>query len=267
MAEKIEVHLDGKVLSIETGRMAKQADGAVVVGLEETMVLVSACSQREPRKNLSFFPLTCDYRNTPMPRARFPEAFQTGGQALRKRGSDESPHRPSHPPALPGRLCLRDSDRGHGAVGRPGDEPGYSGSEWCVGGTGPVRHSVPVSPGGGAGGPRRRRFILNPAIPQLEESDLNLILSGSWDGITMVEATMREVSEQVVVEAIEYGHKQGIRPVIEGIRELAGRRPVTKRTVEPKTLDPGLVEQVESLAKEKILEALHTPGKLASERK
>ena len=268
MADKIEVHLDGKVLSIETGRMAKQADGAAVVRLEETMVLVSACSQREPRVNLSFFPLTCDYREYTYAAGKIPGGFfkregrPTEKEVLTSRLIDR-PIRPLFPDGyacetqIVAMVMSADPETNPDILALNGASAALALSDI------PFPYPLGAVRVGRVDG----RFILNPSYSQLEESDLNLILSGSWDGITMVEATMREVSEQVVVEAIEYGHEHGIRPVIEGIRELAGRRPVAKRTVEPQSPDPELVEQVESLAREKILEALHTHGKLASERK
>ena len=267
MTEKIEVHLDGKVLSIETGRMAKQADGAAVVRLEETMVLVSACSQREPRENLSFFPLTCDYREYTYAAGKIPGGFfkregrPTEKEVLTSRLIDR-PIRPLFPDGYACETQIVAMVMSADPETNP-DIPALNGASAAL-----ALSDIPFPYPLGAVRVGRvdGRFVLNPSYSQLEESDLNLILSGSWDGITMVEAGMREVSEQVVVDAIEYGHKEGIRPVIEAIRELAGRHPVAKRTVEPKSPDPDLVDQVESLAKEKILEALHTPGKLASER-
>ena len=267
MPEKIEVQLDDKILSIETGKMAKQADGAVVVRLEDTMVLVSACSQLEPRENMSFFPLTCDYREYTYAAGKIPGGFfkregrPTEKEILTSRLIDR-PIRPLFPDnflcetQIVAMVLSADPETNPDILALNGTSAALAISNI------PFEHPI----GAVRVGRVDNRFILNPSYSELEESDLNLILAGSWDGITMVEAGMLEIPEEIIVDAIEHGHKKGIRPIIDCIRKLAQRSPVEKRTVESPSLDSNLEKKVGDLASDKIVEALSVKGKLESER-
>ena len=88
------------------------------------------------------------------------------------------------------------------------------------------------------------QFVINPTYPQLENSDLNMIVVGTQEAIVMVEAMGRQVKEEQIVEAIDYGH-QAIRQITESIKELGNRLDITKRTVEPVAFDPELARRVE----------------------
>jgi polyribonucleotide nucleotidyltransferase len=110
------------------------------------------------------------------------------------------------------------------------------------------------------------QFVINPTYPQLEDSDLNMIVVGTQEAIVMVEAMGRQVKEEKIVEAIEYGH-QTIRQITDSIKELGNRLDITKRTVEPVTFDSELARGVEEKAASNVEDALHTQNKHASEQK
>lgn len=274
MSEKVSMSLGGRELSIEMGKMAKQADGAAMVRYGDSAVLVTACSQAEPREGISFFPLTCDYREYTYAAGKIPGGFfkregrPTEKEILTCRLIDR-PLRPLFPEGFRcetqviAMVLSAEPDSNPDVLAIVGASAALYVSDI------PFHHPIAAV----RVGLIDDRFVINPSFLELEKSLLNLVMAGTEDAVVMVEARAREISEAKMVEALESGH-QAIRQIIEKIKEIAAQVRSTegpaegwKRTVEPLTFDPEVEQIVEREAPEKILEALYTTGKLKSEEK
>ncbi|MFQ5740013.1 MAG: polyribonucleotide nucleotidyltransferase [Acidobacteriota bacterium] len=270
MIEKVSLPLEDAELSIETGRVAKEADGAALVRYADTVVLVTACAAREPKEDCNFLPLTCDYREYTYAAGKIPGGFfkregrPTEKEILTSRLID----RPVRP-LFPDNYCYETQIIAMVLSAEPERNPdvlalvGASAALCCSDIA--FHHTL----GSVRVGLVEDRLVLNPTFEQLQQSDLNLVVSATKEAIVMVEAGAREVSEEKVVEGLEFGH-QAICRIIEKIEELAARLNRTKREVAPRVFDPEIERAVEEYAAEPIREALRlsgTAGKLASERK
>ncbi|MCZ6878634.1 MAG: polyribonucleotide nucleotidyltransferase [Acidobacteria bacterium] len=267
MSETVSLSLGERELSMEIGKLAKQADGAVLLRSGETAVLVTACSENDPREGLSFFPLTCDYRENTYAAGKIPGGF------FKREG------RPTEKEILTCRLIDRplrplfpDNFRCETQIIAMvlSAEPEFNPDVLAINGASAALYLSDIPFHNPIGAVRvglvDNQFLLNPTYPQLETSALNMIVAGTEEAIVMVEATGRQVKEEKVVEALDFAH-QAIRQIIDKIKELATRLDIKKRTFEPVTFDPELERLVEEAATEKILDALGTPDKRASERK
>ena len=266
MSETVSVSIGGQELSIETGRMAKQADGAAVVRYGDTVVLVTACSKNEPREGIDFFPLTCDYREYTYAAGKIPGGFfkregrPTEKEILTSRLIDR-PIRPLFPENFScetqviALVLSAEPERNPDVLAIVGASAALYTSN--------IPFDQPIA--AVRVGLIDDQFVINPTFPELKRSLLNLVVTGTDEAVVMVEAGAGEISEEKIVEALESGH-QAIRQIIAIIRELAGRLSVVKRTVEPLSLDPEVEKAGDGLS-EKILDALCTSGKLASEEK
>ena len=270
MIETVSLTLGQQELSLETGRMAKQADGAVLVRSGDTAVLVTACSQRTPREGLNFLPLTCDYREYTYAAGKIPGGFfkregrPTEKETLTSRLIDR-PIRPLFPSnyrcetQVIAMVMSADPDINPDVLAMVGSSAALCASN--------IPFSEPIA--AVRVGLVEGEFVVNPTYSQLEQSDLNLIISAGQDAILMVEAGAREVSEQKMVEALEFGHNE-IKGVITAIQDLAGRLGKTKRVVEPSTFASDIEHRVRQQAPPLISAALAlsgTEGKLAYEAK
>ncbi|MTI89336.1 MAG: polyribonucleotide nucleotidyltransferase [Balneolaceae bacterium] len=242
----------GKVLSIETGRLAKQADGAVVVRMGDTMTLCTAVSAKEPKPGQSFFPLTVDHRESFSAGGRFPGGF------IKREG------RPSEKEVLSSRLIDR--------VLRPLFPKGYRCDTQIIsnvvssdgqndadvlGGVGAsaALHISDVPFAGPIAEVRVGRvdgeFIINPTLDELENSDLDMIVGGTVDSVLMIEGEMHEVSEKDMLEAIKAAHGSIITlcEFQEELREEFGK---PKREYTPEEYPEELENKVRELATQKI---------------
>ena len=267
MSEIVSLSLGERELSIEIGKVAKQADGAALLRYGDTAVLVTACSEEEAREGLSFFPLTCDYRENTYAAGKIPGGFfkregrPTEKEILTCRLIDR-PVRPLFPEHFRCETQI--------IAMVLSAEPEVNPDIIAINGASAALYlsRIPfLNPIGAVRvGLINDQFVINPTYPQLENSDLNMIVVGTQEAIVMVEAMGRQVKEEQIVEAIEYGH-QAIRQIADSIEELGSRLDITKRTVEPMTFDPELALQVEEKATSNVEDALHTQNKSASEQK
>ncbi len=239
-----ELDLDGKKYSIETGRLAKQADGAVLARLGDTIVLATVVGAEEPTEGLDFFPLTVDYREKAYSAGKIPGGF------FKREG------RPSENEILSARLVDRSI--------RPLFEDGYrcevqilisvlsadKENDPDVVGITAASAALMVSdvpfhnPIAGVRVAKiGDKFIVNPAYSDLEVSELDLIISGTRDSIVMVEGEAREISEADMVAALEFGHEK-IRALIDMQGRLIEKAGKPKRTWEPPVIPEELVKQV-----------------------
>ncbi|NND72672.1 MAG: polyribonucleotide nucleotidyltransferase [Rhodothermales bacterium] len=250
----------GKEISLETGRLAKQAGGAVVARLGDTMVLASAVAYGEAKEGQSFFPLTVDYRE------KFSSAGKIPGGFIKREG------RPSDKEVLTSRLIDR-------AV-RPLFPDGYLSEVQIIcyvlsaddENDADVVASVAASAalmitGAPFQGPIAEvrigrvdgEFIVNPTITELEESDFNLIVAGKLDAIVMVEGEMHEVSEDEMLEALDIAHaaiKKLCAGQVEFIEEAGGPKDFSFDTV---VVDPALVQKVSDIASDKLASHIRQP--------
>jgi len=262
MIKKIELDFHGRPLSIEVGRLAKQADGAALVRYGETVVLVTAVAARELKLDTDFFPLTVDYQEKTFAAGKIPGGF------FKREG------RPSEKEILTCRLIDRSI--------RPLFSEGLRCETQVIAtvlsadrendpdvvamlGTSVALHVSDIPFNGPLAGVRIGRtngqWVMNPTQSQLEESDVDIFLSGSRDAIVMVEGGAQMLPEDAILEALFAGH-EAIQPLIriqEEIRREVGK---TKREVPLVELDHAVVRWVEELALTKLKQALEIPEKL-----
>lgn len=206
--EKFQMELGGRTLVIESGKMAKQASGAVLVRYGDTAVLVAATQSAEPRPGIDFFPLTVDYEERLYSVGKIPGGF------IKREG------RPSEAAILAGRLIDRplrplfaDGLRNDVHVvatvmsvdqNNPPDIPAMIGAS-CALGVSDIGFNGPI--GGVRIGLLDGKLILNPTVEEQEKSELNLVVAGTKDAILMVEAGANELLEETMLEAILFGHE------------------------------------------------------------
>src|ERR1700741_5417049 len=207
MVHTFEVDLNGRKITLETGKMAKQAHGSVVVRAGDSVVLATACANEEPKPGASFFPLTVDYREYTYSAGRFPGGF------IKREG------RPTEKEILTSRLIDRPI--------RPLFPEGYTHETQVIGmvlSADPVRDpSTLAIIGAGASlaisdipfghvlagvrvGMIDGKLIANPTYEQTKVSKVNIVVAGTDEGIVMVESGAQQASEAEVLSAIEFGH-------------------------------------------------------------
>jgi polyribonucleotide nucleotidyltransferase len=253
--------LNGQRLSIETGRMAKQADGAAFVRYGESAVLATAVSAREPRAEGDFFPLTCDYIERTYAAGKIPGGFfkregrPTEKETLTSRLIDR-PHRPLFPK---GYLCdtqiiatavSHDQENDPDVLAMVAASTALTVSDIPF--NGPIA-TVRV-------GRIHGQFVANPTNTQREQSDLEVIIAGSREAIVMVEAGAREVPESVMIEALLFGHL-ALQPLIDLQEELRRRVGRPRRAFTPLSQPAGLAEKLKAMVEGGVSEAIRLTGK------
>ena len=259
---KRDLSLGSQTLSIETGRLAKQADGSVVVRMGDTMVLVTACHSSSPREGIDFLPLTVDYREYTYASGRIPGGFfkregkATEKETLTSRVIDR-PIRPLFPSGwayetqVIAFVLSADTENDSDVLALTGAGAALALSEM------PVEKTVAAVRVGLVEG----EYIVNPTFPQRKLSKLDLVVAGTADGIVMVEAGASEVSEDEAIQALETAHK-AIKQLVEMIDTLAkdaGRKKLPKPEVKS---DAKLAAYVESKAYASLGEAMRIKGKI-----
>jgi polyribonucleotide nucleotidyltransferase len=263
--ERVEMALGRHNLSIETGKMAKQADGAVVIRLGDTVVLATACAQREPRVGVDFLPLTVDYREGNYAGGKIPGGFfkregrPNEKEVLTSRMIDR-PLRPLFPEGYAcetqviGLLLSADMENDSDTLSIIGASTALLISD--------IPFERPV--GAVRVGYWDGACVVNPATADLKtKSQLNLLVAGTEDAIVMVEASASEVPEAVMAQALVEGHRV-IKQIVALQKELRAKAGKPKRAFAKKAIDPALVSEIESALTEPLLAALHTKGKLES---
>jgi polyribonucleotide nucleotidyltransferase len=262
MVKKVELEFHGRPLSIEVGKVAKQADGAALVQYGETVVLVTAVAARDLKLDTDFFPLTVDYQEKTFAAGKIPGGF------FKREG------RPSEKEILTCRLIDRSI--------RPLFSEGLRCETQVIAtvlsadrendpdvvamlGASVALHVSDIPFNGPLAGVRIGRnngqWVINPTQSELDESDTDIFLSGSKDAIVMVEGGARIVPEDEVLEALFAGH-QAILPLLEIQEQLRREIGKPKREVPLAKLDPAVVRRVEELALARLKQALEVPEKL-----
>ena len=228
--ERLELALGRHTLSMETGRMAKQADGAVLVRLGDTVVLATACAQREPRVGFDFLPLTVDYREGNYAGGKIPGGFfkregrPNEKEVLTSRMIDR-PLRPLFPEGYAcetqviGLLLSADMENDSDTLSIIGASTALYISD--------IPFESPV--GAVRVGYWDGQLVVNPANADLKtKSKLNLLVAGTEDAIVMVEAGASEISEEIMSQALVEGHRV-IKEIVALQKELRARVGKTKR--------------------------------------
>ncbi|MBF4499989.1 polyribonucleotide nucleotidyltransferase [Savagea sp. SN6] len=255
----------GRPLIVETNQLAKQANGAVLVRYGDTTILSTATASKEPRA-LDFFPLTVNYEERLYAAGKIPGGF------IKREG------RPSEKAVLTSRLIDRpirplfpDGFRNDVQVISlvlSVDQEATSEMAAMLGSS--LALSVSDIPFDGpiAGvqiGRVDGEFIVNPTPDQLEQSDLDLVVAGTKDAINMVEAGAKEVEEQIVLEAILFGHEQ-IKQLIEFQEQIIAAVGKEKAEIKLFELDPTLYAEIEQTIGAELVQAIQTEEKLAREQ-
>jgi polyribonucleotide nucleotidyltransferase len=227
MVHKVEIDLGGRIITLETGKMAKQANGSVVVRSGDSVVLVTACMAEEPKPGAGFFPLTVDYREYTYSAGKIPGGF------IKREG------RPSEKEILTSRLIDRPirplfpegflNETQIIAMVMSADPEQDPNSLAIVGAAAALAISdLPFSYvlAGVRVSMKDGQYTANATYTEGRESKLNIVVAGTEEGIVMVEAGAKQVSEEEVLGAIEFGH-ECCRKIAAGIRklvELAGKK-------------------------------------------
>ena len=259
--EKVEIDIDGKIISLEAGDLARQAGGTVVIRQGDTMVLVAATMAGKPREGIDFFPLTVDYREKTYAAGKIPGSFfrreaRPGELETLICRLIDRPIRPLFPKEFKNETQVVAMVVSHDGENPP-DVNAITGASAAL-----MISDIPFeNPVAGARISRvDGKLIFNPNYEETAVSDLNLIMAGTADGIVMVESGANEVSEDEMMEALDFGHER-IKKVI-GIqiklRELLGKE---KLVVEPTPVNEELQSSINSKAAEKLDAACQIAGK------
>ena len=259
-----QVNVGRSTLTIETGKLARQADGAVTVRYGDTFVIVTACAAPSAREGIDFLPLTVDYREYAYASGRIPGGFfkregkPTEKEVLTSRLIDR-PFRPLFPAGwtretqIIALLLSADPENDSDVLALTGASAALAISSI------PVAHPIAAVRVGLIDG----SFVINPTYPERKQSDLDLIVAGSRAAIVMVEAGADEVGEDAMLGALEAGHA-AIRDIIDAIEEMAAAVGKQKVAVESQEIDGTVRQELESRALAPLAEAMRIKDKLAS---
>ena len=219
--ERQQIDWGGRPLAIETGLMARQADGAVLVTYGETQVLCTAVARKEVREGADFFPLTVNYQEKMSAAGRIPGGFfkregrPSEKETLTSRLIDR-PIRPLFPAGFRNELQIICTVLSADLENDP-DIPAMVGASAALALSG-APFMGPIA--GARVGFAEGAYVLNPRIPELADSHLDLVVAGTRDGVLMVESEANELSEETMLGAVMFGHEH-MQPVISAIADLA----------------------------------------------
>ncbi|HUF46258.1 MAG TPA: polyribonucleotide nucleotidyltransferase [Vicinamibacterales bacterium] len=262
--QRRDITLGSRTLSIETGKLAKQADGAVVMRSGDTMVLVTACHAAHARENIDFLPLTVDYREYTYASGRIPGGFfkregkPADKEVLTSRLTDR-PIRPLFPQGWRYETqiisLLISADTEH-----DGDVLAITGASAAL-----ALSSIPFTRtiAGVRVGLLDGAYVINPTYAEREHSTIDLIVAGSSEAIVMVEAGAREATEEQMVGALEAAH-EAIRQIVAAIDDLRAACGKPKKTVVKKEIGTEFYREVEEKVYVPLAEAMRIPDKLVN---
>jgi polyribonucleotide nucleotidyltransferase len=261
----VELDIKGKRLIIETGQMARQSGGAVVVKYGDTVVLATAVADKRVKEGLDFFPLTIDYQEKTYSAGKIPGGFfkregkPSEKEVLTSRLIDR-PIRPLFPKGFYSETQGIASVLSYGSE-NVADILGIIGMSAAV-------HISDIPFDGPVGAVRVGRLknddsgnlIINPDLSEVENLDLNLVVAGTEDAVIMVEGGGSEVPETLLLEAIDYAHKEIKRIVAlqNELRNLIGKE---KRGLIPVSERPDFKKEIRAFVAERLKEAIRIPGK------
>jgi polyribonucleotide nucleotidyltransferase len=260
------IEVGGRTLTLETGRLAKQAGGAIFAQYGDTAVLATATASKEPREGIDFFPLTVDYEERLYAVGKIPGGFikregRPSEKAILSSRLIDRPIRPLFPKGyrndvhIVATVLSVDQDN-------PPDTLAMIGAS-CALHISHIPFQGPI--GAVVMGLVDDQLIVNPNVEQASKSLMHLVVAGTKDAVMMVEAGAQEVPEEVILEAIMQGHSEIIKIVnfIEKFRQEALELGLAKEKIEPEIeeIPQEIQDDVRAFAEEKLLEAVQTKEK------
>ncbi|MBD2845238.1 polyribonucleotide nucleotidyltransferase [Paenibacillus sp. IB182496] len=265
MNHQVEMELGGRKLVLETGRLAKQANGAVTVRYGETVVLCTVTASKQP-KDLDFFPLTVNYEERLYAVGKIPGGFikregRPSEKAILASRLTDRPIRPLFPEGFRNDVQIMnivmsvDQNCTPEIAAMIGTSAALSISD--------VPFDGPI--GGVIVGRIDGQYVINPTVDQEAKSDIHVVVAGTKDAIMMVEAEANEVSEAVMLEAIMFGHEE-IRKIVATQQELVAQAGKPKMEVKLHALQPDVVTAVKDYTLTRMVEAIQVQEKHARQQ-
>ena len=264
MKQIFEMDFEGKHLVVEVGEIAKQAAGACLVRLNDTVVLSTVCAAKEPKEGVDFFPLTVGYEEKQYSAGKIPGGF------LRREGRPsehatlsarliDRPIRPMFPEGFCTEVQVVNMIMSNDPDATP-EMTAMFGSSLALG-ISDIPFDGPIA--GVYVGRVDGKFVINPTQEEKAKSDLNLAVAGTYEAINMVEAGAQELSEEVMLDAIMFGH-EAIKKLVAFQKEIIAKVGKEKRVIPCHTIDEDLLKEVAELndAKNRIVKSVSIYDKL-----
>src|SRR6476646_7147169 len=256
----VEIEWAGRPLKLETGRIARQADGAVLAQYGGTSVLATATAAKEEKPGIDFFPLTVNYQEKTFAAGKIPggyfkrEGRPTEKETLTSRLIDR-PIRPLFAPGFKNETQIVATVLSHDLENDPDIVAMVAASAALTLSGVPFLGPIGAARVGYIDG----KYALNPMIDEMSESSLDLVVAGTGDAVLMVESEAKELPEKKMLEAVMFGHR-GFQPVIQAIIKLAEKAAKEPWDVQPPDKSK-YVAKVKSLAEADVRKAFATPEK------
>ncbi|HEY4683731.1 MAG TPA: polyribonucleotide nucleotidyltransferase [Candidatus Acidoferrales bacterium] len=258
MIYQASVEIGGRMLTIETGKVAKQANGAAYLRYGDSVVLASACATGAPRQGIDFFPLTVDYREYNYAAGKIPGGFfkREGRPSEREILTCRMIDRPIRPLFSEG---FRNETQVIAMVLSADDVNDTDIISICASGAALYLSDIPFDKAiaGVRVGLVNGQLVANPTYAEQKASLLNIVVVATEDAIVMVEAAAQEVTEETVLEALQFGHEQ-IKKIIAALKQLYAQMGVVKQPVTPVPFDEALNKEIEARYRERLSDALNT---------
>ena len=260
--QSFTMDVGGRPLTIEQGKMAKQANGAVLVRYGDTVVLVTATASTSPREGVDFFPLTVDYEEKMYAVGKIPGGFikregRPANEAILCARLIDRPIRPLFPKGF-----RNDVEVMATVLSVEQDNPpeiaAMIGAS-CALSVSDIPWAGPIA--GVRVGRVDGQFIINPTVEQREKSELNLTIAGSHDAVMMVEAGAKELPEDVILEAILFGHEE-IKKIVEFQQGIISQCGKEKREMKLFAPPEALLQGIKEYAEARLDAAVRNPDKL-----
>ena len=263
MYKKVEAEIGGRKLTIESGKMAKQANGSVLVTYDETVVLVTATAAKAPKPNMGFLPLTIEYQERFYAVGKIPGSFfrrEIGRPTEKETLTCRIIDRPLRPLFAEGwmtetqviaTVVSADQQNNPDVLAMLGASAALGISD--------IPFQGPIA--GVRVGYIDGQYVVNPTNDQLEVSRMEIVVGGTRDAVVMVEGGADNLSEEEVMEGIFYGHQQ-LQILLDMQEELQGALGKTKRQVEKPEIDEALAQKVKDVAADEMIEVITTVDKM-----
>jgi len=263
MYKKVEAEIGGRILSIESGKMARQANGSVLVTYDETVVLVTATAAKEQKPNMGFLPLTIEYQERFYSVGRIPGSFfrrEIGRPTEKETLTCRITDRPLRPLFAEGwmtetqviaTVLSADQQNDPDVLAMTGASAALTISD--------IPFQGPIA--GVRVGYIDGQYVINPTNDQLQVSGMEIVVAGTRDAVVMVEGGADSLSEEVVMEGIFYGHQQ-LQILLDLQEELRAALGKTKRQVEKPEIDEALARKVKEVAAAGMTEVITTVDKM-----
>jgi polyribonucleotide nucleotidyltransferase len=262
---RYEVEIGGRALTLETGRLAGLAGGAVLVTYGETVLLCTATSAEEPREGIDFFPLTVEFEEKMYAAGKIPGGFikresRPTEQAILSARLTDRPIRPLFPKDWRNEVQIVNTVLSADQVNDP--------AICSIVGASAALSISPIPFDGPVAAVRvgyiNDELVVNPTFSEMAYSKLDLVVAGTADAIMMVEAGASELPEEVVLQALDEGHK-AMQPIIALINKMVAEAGKPKAAFEAPPIDPQLKEKVAGFLGDRLEQTIYDPDKATRE--